>query len=95
MTAIQKSGNAIASAARTTWSDSETGVFSLTHFGQVLTLGVLCLAFVKNVYLGKVDGLDYIYYALAMAIASSPALARMVIKQRVMGLNPQEKGAAS
>jgi hypothetical protein len=57
-----------------TWIDHETGAFSVPHFASVVTIVALTMVFVKNAFLGKVDGLDYIYYAVAMAASASPSL---------------------
>lgn len=72
--ACKTAKRSIVSTLRATWVDHDTGAFSVPHFASIVSLGVLSVAFMKNVYLGKVDGLDYIYYAVAMAASASPSL---------------------
>ena len=77
MTVTSAASSVKRSIARTlaaTWIDHDTGAFSVPHFASVVALGALTTVFVKNAYLGKVDGLDYIYYAVAMAASASPSL---------------------
>jgi hypothetical protein len=66
--------HSIVGTLKATWIDHDTGAFSVPHFASVVSLAALTVVFVKNAYLGKVDGLDYIYYAVAMAASASPSL---------------------
>jgi len=72
--AVMKPGRAVCNAFKATWIDHETGAFSVPHFASVVSVVVLSVAFMKNVYMGKIDDLDYLYYAVAMAASASPSL---------------------
>lgn len=39
----------------------------------------------KNVWLGRVDGSDYVYYAVAMAASASPSLMYKLIALKFTG----------
>ena len=82
--------SAIAEALKKTWIDQSTGEISVPHLASVITLNVLSAAFMKNVWIGKVDGLDYIWYAVAMAAAASPALMQKVVNLK-FGAPQEEK----
>lgn len=71
---ISRPASAIAAAARTTWSDHDTGHFSLLRFIPVVTCAVLTYGFMKNSLKFDLGFDDYLGYALSMAAASSPAL---------------------
>jgi hypothetical protein len=73
-TAYRSVKHSIVDTLKATWIDHETGAFSVPHFASVVAIAALTMVFVKNAYLGKVDGLDYIYYSVAMAASASPSL---------------------
>lgn len=71
---VSRPVSAIAAAARTTWSDHDTGHFSLLRFIPVVTCALLSYTFVKNGLRYEIGFDGYMGYALSMAAASSPAL---------------------
>lgn len=66
-------------AVKKTWMPD--GVFNLMHFGQVLSMCIMSAGFMKNAWKFDSQWMDYIGFALGMALSGSPALAQMVIKR--------------
>jgi hypothetical protein len=64
-----------------TWTNGEI----VPHIASILSVCVLSAAFMKNVYMGKVDGFDYIIYAVAMAASASPSLMYKLIALKFTG----------
>jgi hypothetical protein len=64
----------VSQALAATWIDHDTGAFSVPHFASVVAVFALTAAFIKNAWMKNVDGMDYLYYALAMAASASPSL---------------------
>jgi hypothetical protein len=81
----------IVGTLKATWIDHETGAFSVPHFASILAVMVLSAAFMKNVWQHQVDGLDYIYYAVAMSASASPSLMHKVIALRFGSSTPTEE----
>jgi len=81
----------VVSTLKATWIDHDTGAFSVPHFASMLAVCVLSAAFMKNVYMGKVDGMDYVYYAVAMAASASPSLMNKLIALRGGTVAAEEK----
>lgn len=70
---------ATTNAVTATWMPG--GVFNLMHFCQVMAMCIMSAGFMKNAYKFDSQWLDYVGYALGMAMSGSPALAEMVIKR--------------
>jgi len=88
---VTRPASAIAEALKRTWIDQTTGEVSVPHLASVMTLFVLSAAFMKNMWTtGKVEGLDYIWYAVAMAAAASPALMQKLVNLK-FGRTSEEK----
>lgn len=74
-----------------TWIDHDTGAFSVPHFASIMAVFILSAAFMKNVWLGKVDGMDYVYYSVAMAASASPSLMYKLIALKFNVTQTEEK----
>lgn len=91
---VQRASNALSRAVALlfrTWTNGE----AVPHLASIISVGVLSAAFMKNVYLGKVDGMDYIYYAVAMAASASPSLMFKLIALKFTGAASVPQGEKS
>lgn len=86
---VTRASNAVARGTALlfrTWTNGE----AVPHIASIVSVGVLSVAFLKNAYLARVDGLDYIYYAVAMAASASPSLMFKLIALRFPTVEQKE-----